>query len=165
MYGLCLLRPLQRMEEAPGWAKALSPLAGLATAVFSDTVLIQLLALYLIAGATDFVIGAMIAARGRAYDSDRARAGLLGKIAAVVLVLLLRALEAVLAQLGPLNTSGLIAGSAAFVLLLQELRSINAHREALTGRPVPLLGTLFDRLDRIAEAVIHRGTSTQETQP
>ena len=158
MYGLYLLRPLQRLDEAPGWAKALAPLGGLLTAVLNDGILLQLLVLYLLAGVIDFVIGAMIATRDRAYSGDRARAGLLGKVSAIALVLLLRALEAVLAQLAPVNSAGLIAGSAAFVLFLQELRSINAHRETLTGRPVPLLGTLFDRLDRLAEVLMQRGT-------
>jgi hypothetical protein len=158
MYGICLLRPLQRIDEAPAWAKALAPVGGLLTAILNDAILLQLLALYLFAGVVDFVIGAMIAQRERAYNADRARAGVLGKVSALVLVMLLRALEAVLAQLAPVNSSGLIAGSAALVLFLQELRSINTHRETLTGRPVPLLGALFDRLDRVAESIMQRGT-------
>jgi hypothetical protein len=158
MYGFYLLRPLQTVEEAPGWAKVLAPLGGLLQVVIADGILLQVLALYVIAGMADFVIGAMIAHRAHEYSPDRARAGVLGKVAAVVMVLILRAFEGILPQLDPrLNSHGFFASAAAFVLLLQELRSLNAHREILTGKPIPLLGALFDRLDHLAEALMNRG--------
>lgn len=149
LYAAAFLAPVNRVREAPWYAELLA----LASAVVSFFGANPFFLLVLLLGAVnllDFFVGSALAQKERRWDHDRARAGAIGKGSGVFLVLIIRALEAILTNTGVIDTKGAAAVAFAVILLLSDLRSYEANKTALTGSPTPGLRQVLDFFESLA---------------
>lgn len=147
-----IFAPIDRILEAPIYSK----LAGLLTAAFSvitgDIVFLVLIGLAF-CNAWDFIMGREAAKRrGEPVNSDTARAGALTKFSGIVLVLIVRLLEAwgTRFDISVLSsTNGAIAAGFCVTLILFDLESIEGHRVELGARPIPMLSQLMSVMRKV----------------
>ena len=86
-----------------------------------------------------------------AFSRRKSREGLMGKALALIVLALLRGMEAVLPALIPgvhdsLGTKGLLSAIIGIALFIDELDSIDAHRQQLGRGPIPMLSWAIERL-------------------
>lgn len=145
--------PLLRLWEAPAEGKLVGAVASAAGYLLGAPFVLLTLLLCAV-GLLDYLLGAAIARGAGRYDSHVARMGALGKASGVLLVLIIRAIEAVIAVAGLVDTQGALATALGVVLLVVELESYDGHRETLTGRPTPLLRPMLDMLRGLAQGLL-----------
>jgi hypothetical protein len=83
------------------------------------------------------------------FSNKRSREGMYGKALGLVILALLRTMEAILPVLLPNNefsTRGLFASLIGVALFIDELDSIDRHRQTLGLAPVPLLSWVISKL-------------------
>ncbi len=148
-----LAAPVVRLWELGADGKLVAVLAGLISAAAGE-VSVLLMAVLFVSSAADQWLGRAAAIRREDFDAEISRAGLRSKIAGVVLVIILRLLEAVLNQAGLPDPHGILAVVAAAGLIHQDLDSIDEHRQALGGRPIPLLTGALTLGRRLAESLL-----------
>lgn len=151
--------PFIRLADVPSWSRALGFIGGLASYLFHDLFWGFLLLVLAPATLADFYFGVAAAKRRPesdpgAYRRDRADAGWNGKLATVVLLILIRMLEWWAAYHGFLNflggtTNGAIATALAVGVFGGELESIDSHRIRLGAGPIPGLSHLTALLRRV----------------
>lgn len=76
------------------------------------------------------------------------------KVAGVLLVVVLRALEFVLARAGVPDPHGILAVVTAAALIYQDIDSIDHHRQTLGGRPIPVLTGVLGLGRGLAESLL-----------
>lgn len=156
------LSPIGRLDEAPVWGKiAAGLLAGLQLVLGAP--LLQLLLLLSAMSLLDYLLGAEVARRRGEYDPHLARAGMIGKASGVVLAFVVWVSEVILANAGLVDTHGALATALAVALLAVEIESYDRHREALTGKPTPLLRPVLEFLRVIAEGAFSRSRGGGES--
>lgn len=114
---------------------------------FQPDTFFYLTLLLLVLTMADWLFGRHAArAQGR-WDRKAARNGLVAKGGQMVILLSLRSLEAVLPIAAGLPSSfGLISSALAAALVLEELESVERHRIALGGKPLPLLSAALTKI-------------------
>lgn len=151
--------PFVRLAEVPSWSRALGLAGGVASFFLYDLFASFMLLLVVPATLSDFYFGVTAAKRRTAddpgaYQRARADAGWNAKLATIVLLVLIRALE-YWAELhgfpGILGgtTNGAIATALAVGVFGGELESIDAHRIQLGAGPIPGLSHLTGLLRRV----------------
>lgn len=134
-----LSSPLARIaDDVPLWGWLTGVLAGAWQTVSADT-FTRLLFLILVAASADYLFGVKSAKHRGVYDPRIAHGGAIGKVAGLVLVLLLRGIEGWLLLSDFVDSRGAIATTVGVALLSVDLQSIAHHREALGAPPVPVL--------------------------
>jgi hypothetical protein len=108
------------------------------------------LMLVIFAGVSDYLLGGRIARMKGEWNGNAARNGVVGKMSGVFLCLLIRFFEAWLAQQADLNTHGAVATGLAVSLFAVEVQSIAFHRESVGARPIPILSSILDWMQRMA---------------
>ncbi len=158
-----LAAPVVRLWELGADGKIAAVLAGLIAAA-SGEVSILLMGVLLVSSAADWWLGRAAAVRRGDFDPAISGWGLKSKIAGIILVALLRLLEAALTQAGVPDPHGILAVVAAAGLIHQDLDSIDHHRRALGGKPIPLLTGALTLGRRMAEAMlpVDRDEATEE---
>lgn len=134
-----LLTPLSRIAEVPLYGKILGVVAGLVSWIFAD-LLAGILALLVLSGALDYILGRHIAKRRGVYDPLLAQAGALSKLSAILMLALLRGFEFwatahTIPGIGA--THGAISAALATGLFVLDLESIEHHRTFIGARPIP----------------------------
>lgn len=149
-----LLAPLQRVaDDVPGWGKALALVAG-GGQYLAGFPFVIILTILVGAIAGDHVFGSLAAKHQRSYRPLSEHTGLVGKAAGLVVVLILRGLEAWVGSFGAGSTRGALASAVALGLCVVDLKSIERHRKALGAGPIPLLSPVLAWFDAIAAAKI-----------
>lgn len=134
-----LYAPLQRLDSVPGWGWVLAVIAG-AWEYISTDAFSKILALVVLTGAADYYLGAKSARlRGR-FSPVTAQMGVHGKVAGIVLLLLVRLFEGWAQQHGFVALNGGVATALAVALFAVDVQSISHHRELFGATPLPLLG-------------------------
>lgn len=151
--------PFIRLAEAPSWSKALGFIGAMLSYLVYDLFGGFLLVALIPATLADFYFGTVVAKRRdpsdpRYYDPRRSSAGWNGKLAGLLLLMLVRAVEWWAARHGFLDflggdTNGAIATALAVGLFGAELESIEHHRIALGSGPIPGLSHLTALLRRV----------------
>lgn len=150
-----LFAPIGRLEDAPVWTWITATIAA-AVQLVQELPLLGLLILLTFVSFLDFLLGSEVARRNKTYDPALARAGVVGKASGVLLVLIVWAVEELLAAAGLIDTRAMLATALTILLLAVEIESFDAHREALTGKPTPLIRPLIDFLRGVAEGAFPR---------
>lgn len=150
LYRAALLAPVQRVRGAP-WPE--DALAILATALWAalGAPFVWISALLLFATFGDWALGAEVARKEGRHDEHISRAGLIGKLAGVGMLLMLWGLEAIIVRVGLFDTHGALGMVAGVILVIHEGKSWDRKVEALTGKPSPLR-PIFNLLQSLAEA-------------
>jgi len=142
--------PFDRLADMPAWAKLLAGgvavLQYIQTDAFGGTI-----TLVVVIGVIDYLCGVKAARFAGVYDPRMAHAGAMGKIIGVILVVLLRSIEALIYTQGLLNTRGAIAVAIGISLVGIDLQSIAHHRETFGAKPIPLLSRFLEFLRRILD--------------
>lgn len=140
--------PFRRLSSSPDFGKIMAVIVGTWQFVFSDLQIVAALFMFGCAGG-DFWSGTKVAKLDGVYTSIAAHRGMATKAMSVLIVLLIRLAEQMLFLAGDFNTNGMLAVTAAAGFGVADLRSIMYHREALGAAPIPVLGTLLDRISSI----------------
>ena len=86
----------------------------------------------------------------RAFSRRKSRKGLYSKALGLMVLALLRAMEAVLPSLIPgvssVGTKGLLSAVIGIALFIDELDSIDHHRQSMGRGPIPMLSWAIERL-------------------
>lgn len=149
--------PFVRLAEMPGWAKAWTLVAALVNAVVGDMFL-GLFALLFLTTWVDWIVGKRAARIRKEYSPELAHLGMHSKAAGLVLVLLIYALSLwARAHLAFAAENWISLGPVvlAFAFILQDLESIEEHRQNMGARPMPLLSRLLTLLRRIPDRVLN----------
>lgn len=80
------------------------------------------------------------------FSRKRSRQGIYEKGIALVVVLLIRSLEAVMPLIVGSSTHGVIASAVTAALIYEDIESLDRHRMGLGRAPIPLLSTTLSRL-------------------
>lgn len=152
------LSPVMRLDDVPPWGWLTAALAAGVQRVTTDAFL-SLLALLFVAISVDYVIGWLVAKHKGRYEIAIARAGALGKVIGIILLLLVRGLEHWISTHAPEslsipNSHGMFAAAFTMLFLTVELQSIEQHRQELGLRPIPALSALFAWMERFARAKV-----------
>lgn len=158
-----LTAPFVRLWDLGADGKLVALIAGLIAAAASN-VFVLLMGVLLVSSVADWWLGRAVAVRRGDFDPAISGWGLKSKIAGIILVATLRLLEAVLTQAGVPDPHGILAVVAAAGLIHQDLDSIDHHRQALGGRPIPLLTGALTLGRRMAEALlpVDRETASED---
>lgn len=140
--------PFRRLAAAPDFGKFVAMIVGTWQFVFSDLQIVAALFMFCCA-AGDFWSGTKVAKLDGVYTSIAAHRGMATKVISILIVLLIRLAEQMLYLAGNFDTNGVMAVTAAAGFGVADLRSIMYHREALGAAPIPVLGTLLDRISNI----------------
>ena len=146
-----LLAPVDRLVDAPPWAKAMALLAALIQYVQTDA-FGGTLAVVLITGILDYYFGVRASKYLGIYDPRIAHAGAMGKITGVMLLFVTRLMEHLVYTQGILNTKGAVATAIGMSLILVDIQSIAHHRETFGAQPIPVLAQCLDLLHRVVRA-------------
>lgn len=100
------------------------------------------------ANIADWVAGRFRARNARpcAFSRKRSRQGLYEKAIALVVILLIRSLEAVTFFTLGVNTFGIGAAAITAALIYEDIESLDRHRMALGKKPIPLLSTTLSKM-------------------
>lgn len=140
--------PFGRLSSSPDFGKVIALFLGVWQFVFSDLQIVAALFMFLCAGG-DFWSGTKVAKLDGVYSAIAAHRGMATKMMSILIVLLIRIAEHVLFLAGDFNTNGMLAVTAAVAFGVADIRSIMYHREALGAAPIPILGTLLDRISNV----------------
>ena len=94
----------------------------------------------------DWIFGRHAALARREFDSTKSREGLVGKAAQLVVLLILRSLEAVIPLIGLPSTIGIASSALALALIVEDVESIERHRITLGGKRIPGLSPLLEKI-------------------
>lgn len=145
-----LFSPWERIESSPAWAKAFGLSAGVLQYVRNDAFLSALCMVFVI-GIVDYILGVKAARMTKSYDPVIAHRGAMGKLSGLILICLIRMVEHFLFIQGLVPaTHGMVATAAAISLFAIDLQSIAHHREEFGAQPIPVFGTVFAWLQRLA---------------
>jgi phage-related holin len=148
-----LTAPVDRLLDAPGWAKGIAIIAALVQYIETDA-FGGTLTLVVVTGIIDFYVGTKAARWLGVYDPRMAHAGAMGKVTGVLFLLITRLMEHFLFTESLLNTRGAVATAIGMSLVLVDLQSIAHHRETFGATPIPVLSQCLDLLQRIIRAKI-----------
>lgn len=143
-----LLAPIVRLWRLTDQERAASVLMGIFGFLW-DPVFHVGLGLLLFCNASDWLLGVRLASWRKQYDGAIAFNGALSKLVALVLVIVLRVLEAwaPAAGIAPGGiAAGVIANGAMAGLIFVEMKSIGEKYVALGGGSLAPLFSAFDRL-------------------
>jgi hypothetical protein len=157
-----LASPFRRLEEdvhAGGWCAA--SIAATCQFLTSDAFFVALW-LSIAASAWDYFAGVRLAKHRGTYSSQLAHAGWMGKVSGIVLLMLVRVLEAWVTRFVGFDSHGYIATALGVGLVIAEFRSIVHNRAEWGAQPIPVLGQLLDFFDSLSASLIPAKRPTQE---
>jgi hypothetical protein len=146
-----LISPVERLENAPTWGKAVGLLGSLVQYVTTDA-FTGALFLVLFVGIIDYAVGTKAAKLAGIYSPAAAHRGAMGKITGLLICLILRVVEQYILVQGLVNTRGMLATAVAISLFAVDLQSIAHHRESFGARPIPVLSRVLDWLHALANS-------------
>lgn len=162
-----LVAPIQRLRNGglPDWSHFWAILGAGFQFVLQDA-FVPLLGLVIVASYADWHYGVRAAERAGTFDADVSRFGRDGKIAGVLILLLVWCVEWWAATYTPIDTRGAGAVALGIWTVAAELRSLNNHREALGSEPWPFLDRVLRLLREIPNRVLPKGhdESPEETE-
>lgn len=157
-----LLAPLYRLQELEPTGKLWAPLAAFGAFLVND-LWVLLTVILVLAHAIDWLFGRRAARAQARFDPQVSEWGLQSKVASILEVMLLRMLELALVGRLPETTpewfltaaeAGYFAVAVTAALIYQDLRSIEEHRQALGGAPIPILSVVLDVMQRATDALL-----------
>lgn len=139
---------LNRLSEIPPRYWALAGLTG-AVEIIVDDGFFWLWVLLAIANGVDWIAG-RLAVREQTpelFSRKKSRVGLYSKGLGLIILGMLRGLEAILpGVLDTPSTSGYLAAVIGVALFIDELDSIDHHRQSMGKRPIPMLSWVITQL-------------------
>ena len=119
-----------------------------------------------VATLVDWLAGrfAIQATNPAAFSRQKSREGLYGKALGLVVLALLRSAEGVLPVLLPgsvPSTRGLFASLIAVALFIDELDSMDRHRQSLGRPPIPMLSWVIGRLRAVTGAEVQKANRSK----
>lgn len=148
-----LSAPVVRVTELGADGKIMASIIGVIGAITGDLTVL-LLGVLVCSSGIDWWLGRATAHRRGDFDPAVSGWGLHSKIAGILLVVVLRLLEAVLWQAGVPDPHGVLAVVTAAALIYQDLDSIDHHRQELGGQPIPVLTAVLGIGRRLAESLL-----------
>lgn len=155
--GLAFGTPLDRILDLPRATQLGAALGGLLAAILSIKAFLFMVALIFATQWLDYVLGSRRAHREGTWSDELARDGRIAKIGELVLLLIVRGMEAAIMLAVPgLNTHGALATAAALALWRHEAQSAEANALALGGRGVPFLSPVLTAVGALEAWLIAR---------
>lgn len=159
-FSAILLSPFERLEDSlPSWGRVFAAAVAMYQYLIADA-LTPALFLVLMSGAVDYWVGVRVARSLGKYDPQIAHRGFHGKVAGVLLVLLVRVFENYVRQLSMVDTKGAVAAAICISLFAVDLQSIAHHREMLGAKPIPILSAVLNWIQQIASSRIPVGSGS-----
>lgn len=143
-----LASPVDRIQSTPPWAWCVGACAA-AFQLVKEEAFVGAIMLVFIVGVFDYVVGVKAARMNREYNSDIARAGAMGKMSGLILLLLLWLIEHWIRVIGVIDTGGMVATAVAVSLIAVDLQSIAHHRESFGAKPIPVLSQVLNWLQDV----------------
>jgi hypothetical protein len=162
-----LVAPVQRLRHGglPDWSHFWAVLAASVQFLLQEA-FVPLLVLVLVASYADWHYGVRASERSGEFDADVARFGRDGKIAGILILLLVWCVEWWAATYTGIDTRGAGAVALGVWTLAAELRSLNNHREALGSQSWPFLDRVLRLLREIPERLLpHRDSDPPDREP
>jgi hypothetical protein len=143
-----------RVLDMPGPYWLFSIFLGWIQVVITDP-FVLLWSVLLIANAIDWLAGRWVVRTTdpEAFSRKKSRAGLYAKALGLIVIGLLRAVEAIIPVLFQTpSTGGYLSTVIGIALFIDELDSIDGHRQDLGKRPIPMLSPAIARLRKLTGA-------------
>lgn len=147
--------PFARLADLPEWGKVWTLVVVVGELVHGDT-FATLFLIFLVSSWGDWVVGKRAARAREEYRPEMATIGLYSKGAGVLLVLLVWAI-AMWASVNltvPDQVIGVAPVAVTFAFIVQDLESIDEHRQTLGSRPIPLLSWVLRWLRELPEKLM-----------
>lgn len=146
--------PLRRLDELPILVKVLGPLVTVVlTALGADLYVILTMFGAVSSAHLDWWVGSVVAKKMKKFDGEKGRWGYYSKMVGVILMVMLFGLEYLLKGIGT-DTSRIFTAVMGLGLILDDMYSLDRHRQALGGRPFPLLSFILFRIRKASEALL-----------
>lgn len=164
-FALALGTPLGSLWGLSMPTKLSAVIGGVVTALVSLKLFFALALVLLLTQWLDFWLAVhRVRKAGEAYDDQRARDGRVAKIGSLLLVVILRAMEALLPLAVPaLNTHGALACAALIALWREEAESAEEHIKALGGHGIPILSQILAVFRRAEQLLMPRLPAPPDT--
>lgn len=148
-----LLSPLERIEHAPVAVRVFG-VAGAAWQYLTTSAFTVALFLVFITAVFDYVLGVKASRWAGTYTPQAAHRGALGKMAGLGIAMLIRVLEHFILVQGLGDTKGMLATAVALSLFATDIQSIAHHRESFGAKPIPVLSSVLEWIQRFASSRI-----------
>lgn len=156
-FGLAFGSPLERVLELPIVTKGTAVLGGIVAGLIDLRVFFGLVGVLIATEWLDFWLGTQRAHRAKAYRAYAARNGRVAKIGGIILLLILRLMEVLIAHAIPaIDTHGALATAAVIAMWRAEAESAEGHIKALAGRGIPILSQVLAAFRTIEQLVMPR---------
>ncbi len=147
---MAMIELLYRLQHIPQRAWMAAGILGMVQIITQDAFFWMWIILAL-TNIVDWLAGrwAIRATDPSAFSRSKSREGLYSKALGLAVLALLRSMEAVLPALLPVvtpGTRGLLSAIIGIALFIDELDSIDHHRQSLGRGPIPMLSWAIDRL-------------------
>lgn len=148
-----LLSPLDRVEHLSTWGKVFA-FGGAIWQYATTSAFSVALFLVLIAAIADYLLGVKASKWNGTYTPQAAHRGALGKMTGLLIAMLLRTVEYFILVQGLGDTKGMLATAVALSLFASDLQSIAHHRESFGAKPIPVLSSALEWIQRLAASRI-----------
>jgi len=147
---MAVIEVLNKLQHLPAKSWALAGLIGTIQLVSHDA-FFWMWTILLFTNLVDWVAGrcSIRLTNPRSFSRRKSREGLYSKALGLTVLALLRSMEAVLPALLPAavpGTNGFLASIVGIALFIDELDSIDRHRQVLGRKPIPMLSWAIDKL-------------------
>lgn len=159
-----LLAPLDRIEHAPMSVRVIALVGGAWQYVTTDAFSISLF-LVLFSGICDYWLGVRAAKYKGIYTPKAAYAGAVGKAAGLLIAMLIRPVEYFIFVKGWGDTNGMLATAVALSLFGSDLQSIAHHRESFGAKPIPVLSSVLEWIQRFAQSRVPAPPASPSVTP
>lgn len=102
-----------------------------------------------VANLGDWVAGRWSARARNEFSAYKSRCGMYEKAIALIVVLLIRSLEAVMVMAVGVSTNGWAATAIAAALIYEDIESLDKHRVNMGKKPIPLLSTTLAKMRQL----------------
>ena len=174
--GRALLMPnlIGKVMSVPAIAWLIAAILALVDIVLNDG-FFWVWSLLIVANVADWISGRWAARHRGEFDPTRSREGLYSKAIGLVVVALLRSVEAMLPHLLPVKdllpamgekgTDGLFAVAITFLLIYEDIESLDRHRQELGAAPIPLVTFTIRKLREITGSERRVGMEDRREEP
>ncbi len=147
---MMVIEVLNKLQHLPAKTWVLAGILSMIQFIVHDA-FFWMWVILLLANLVDWVAGrcAVRMTNPKAFSRRKSREGLYSKALGLTVLALLRSMEAVLPALLPAavpGTGGILSSIVGIALFIDEMDSIDNHRQTLGKAPIPMLSWAIDRL-------------------
>lgn len=141
------MKMIERLQDTNG-AGWLASTVGLALQAVVQDAFFWLFWVLIFANIADWIAGRFRARNSTPcrFSSKKSRLGLYEKAIALIVVLLIRSLEAIISLVIGISTMGIAASAITAALIYEDIESLDRHRMALGKPPIPLLSATLRKM-------------------